>query len=109
MSAHKEFGTIFPGAVRCRVTISQMVLIACLKWRLIMDSRKILSGLAFGVVLGICAVLFSWFAGSESSPLHEFFLHNVTLKNIWMLLNFPAYMALVVTGARSFEVGLVMI
>ena len=74
-----------------------------------MDSSKILSGFAVGAVLGVCAVLFSWLGGSESSPLHEFFLHNVTLKNIWMLLNFPAYMALLVSGARSFEIGLVMI
>lgn len=74
-----------------------------------MDSRKILSCLAVGVVLGVCAVVFSWFGGSENSPLHEFFLHNVTLKNIWMLLNFPAYMALLVVGGRSFAIALVMI
>ncbi len=52
-----------------------------------MDSSKVFFSVGVGIVLGILAVLVSWFLGSESSPLFEYFLHNVWLKNKWLGLN----------------------
>lgn len=74
-----------------------------------MDSSKILSSVAVGSILGVIAVLVSWLLGGESSPIYEFFLQNVTIPNIWLLLNFPAYMVLALSGAGSFAAGLFMI
>lgn len=74
-----------------------------------MDSSRLLGGLAVGAIFGLLAVFVSWLLGGESSPFYDFFLHNVGLRNVWMLLNFPAFMALVLVGARSFEVGLLTI
>jgi len=74
-----------------------------------MDSRNLVVSAVVGIALGGFAILLSWLLGGESSPFHEFFLQNVSLKNLWMFLNFPAFMALILTGARSFEIGLLMV
>lgn len=71
-----------------------------------MDSRKFLSALISGVLLGMLAVVISWLLGSETSPFYQYFLQNVTLPNLWMLLNFPAFLILLIVGTGSFELGL---
>lgn len=62
-----------------------------------------------GSALGVVAVLLSWLIGSETSPCYQYFLENVTVKNIWMVVNFPAFMVLILTGARSFAIGALLI
>ena len=74
-----------------------------------MDSKKVLIGFGLGTLLGFLAIVISWLLAAESSPFYGYFLYNVGLKNLWMLFNFPAGMALILTGARSFEAGLFMI
>jgi hypothetical protein len=55
------------------------------------------------------AVLITWLGGGETSPLREYLQRNVELSNLWAMLNFPAYMGLMMTGATSFAAGLFFI
>src|SRR5215204_3347762 len=66
-----------------------------------MVSRHISVCVIVGMLLGVLANLASWLLSAESSPFYEYFLYNVRLKNLWSLLNFPAFMILVLTGAWS--------
>lgn len=61
-----------------------------------------------GVVTGILAVFLSWVLSAESSPFYNFFLINKTVPNLWMLLNFPVFMAYILTGAQSVAFGVIV-
>lgn len=56
--------------------------------------RLIFSGVFFAAMLG-----FFWLVAGEASPFHHYFLYHVDLPNIWMGLNFPAFIvATLVSG-----------
>lgn len=73
------------------------------------DSSKILQSVMIGGIFGGLAILVSWLLGAESSPFYDYFLHNGSLLNFWMILNFPAFFALILAGGRSFAAGLIMV
>ena len=74
-----------------------------------MDSSDILKCAMVGSIFGCLAILISWLLRAESSPFYEFFLHNVSLPNLWGILNFPAFMVLILVGGRSFAAGLIVV
>jgi hypothetical protein len=74
-----------------------------------MSSKNLFAALITGIVFGMLAVLITWLGGGATSPFREYFQRNVELSNLWGMLNFPAYMGLMITGARSFAAGFLFI
>jgi hypothetical protein len=67
-----------------------------------MTPKTLLTALINGTVFGMLALLITWLLGGHaSSPFREYFLWHVDLPNLWRLLNFPAYMGLLITGLRG--------
>ena len=62
-----------------------------------------------GFVFGIVGMLLSLALFAETSPLHEFFLSNVSAPNLWRMLNFPVLIVLLITKIDSRPFALVMI
>jgi len=54
-------------------------------------------------------VLINWVVNTESSPLYHFFLYHGQIPNIWAQLNFPVFMVMILSGARSMESSLALI
>jgi hypothetical protein len=67
-----------------------------------MTYKTFFTALITGVVLGMLAALFTWLMQNETSP-------NNGLTSLWMLLNFPAFMGLMMAGGRSLSAGLFFI
>jgi hypothetical protein len=67
-----------------------------------MKYKTFFTALIGGIVLGMLSLLIDWLLGKDkTSPFGEYFLWHVELPNIWMQLNFPAYMGRLLTGTRS--------
>ena len=64
-------------------------------------SPKLKFHLRFSVNVLIFACALGWFIAGESSPLYEYFLWHVGIKNFWGMLNFPSFLASVLIGGHS--------
>lgn len=54
-----------------------------------------------GTVLAMLTLPIDWLLFGETSPYRQYFLYNVGLPNFWRMLNFPVFMCMLLSGARS--------
>lgn len=59
-----------------------------------MTSKTLLMALITGIVLAMLAALFTWFLHDTASSSDGF-------ANLWVIINFPAFMGLMMTRATS--------
>lgn len=57
--------------------------------------------LVFSVLLALGATLITWLLLGESSPLADYFLTHVGLRNFWVLLNAVPYIAAAIVSDDS--------
>ena len=55
-----------------------------------------------GIAFALAALIITWLLTEETSPLYNYFLFHVGLKNIWAFLNFIPFMAVLILTRGNF-------